>query len=357
MKTLQLLFLLGFILLNISSCEQDLAEDGTKRGKVEFTGIIKKRGKEFAVFIYSRIEKIEAQEQSTSYYYYWISYTLDVKTGKTVHSTEYYIGDFSGNYLGCSNNYAFFKASNELYAIDLHVDNKTLKQSALIKLIGANNPVLKQKIATLEVDTYRNLRVLTTEGDLYLINPSTLKGELIKDCLNLQAEYVLYSNQTFYGTTQLIGNATLGFVLSDTTTLLMNSCNPTNSHKQYIYKASHPSRDNYSEMMSKFKLQKIDSNFFLEGNILSLKDSIAVVVYQTALGKKGKKKIGAYNIHNHQFNWEKLVESLYKSADNNRNFNLQWSPDGNSFFIGEVTNEYSPYSFVDTRTGKILWEF
>jgi|GEM_PF-3728200 len=357
MKTLQLLFLFGIMLLTNASCDQDIAEDGTKRGRLDYAGILQKEGKEFAVFVYSRMETVESADQSTGYFYYWMTYTLDAKTGKTIHSTEYYIGDYSGNYLGCSNNYAFFAAANELYAIDLHADNKTIKPSTLKQLIGAKNSDFKQKIANLEVDTYRNLRVLTTDGDLYLINPSTLKGELIKEGLNLQPEYVLFGNQTFYGTTQLIGNATLGFVLSDTTTLLMNSYDPTNTHKQYLYKASHPSRDNYVEMMRNFEVQKTDSTCFLEGNILGLNDSVVVVVYQTALGNKGIEKIGAYNLRNHQFSWTKPVKSLYKSATDNPSYNLQWSPDGNSFFIGEVNNEYTPYSFVDARTGKIRWKF
>jgi len=357
MKTLLPFFLCVLLLQLASSCSQDLAEDGTKRGTLNYAGILQNKGKEVAVFVYSRMETVESSEQSTGYFYYWITYTIDAKTGKMIHTTEYYIGDYSGNYVGCSDNYAFFTAANELYAIDLLKDNKTLKPAALKQLIGTKNPVFKQRIATLEVDTYRNLRVLTTDGDIYLINPTTLKGTLIQDGLNLESEYILYGNQAFYGTTQLIGNATLGFVLSDTTTLLMNSYDPNNTHKQYLYKASHPSRANYLEMMRHFEVQKTDSNFFLEGNIIGLKDSIVLLVYQSALGNTGVKKIGAYDLRNHQFSWTKPVKSLYTSRTGNLNYNLQWSPDGNSFFIGEVNNEYTPYSFVDARTGKIQWKF
>jgi hypothetical protein len=349
------LFLLVFI--SASSCSEDLAEDGTKRGVLNYVGNSKHNGKNYAVFVYSRMETIESAEQSTGYFYYWLTFTLDAETGKKIYSTDYEIGDYSGAFIGLSDQYAFFSAKNEVYAIDLFSNNKIVKPEALKALIHSKNLQIKQSIASIEVDAYRNLRVLTSAGDLYLLNRTTLKGKLIEESLKTDPAYQLSSIENFYGNTQLIGNSTLGFVLSDTTTLLIESFNPSNSYQSFLYKARHPSRQNYVEMLRNMRYEKLDSSVFLQGNIIGLSDNGLMLTYLNSLGASGSEQIGLYQLDKHAFSWSKPVQSLYDPVENSNTYTLSWNADGVSFFIGAVSNNYTPFSLVDAKTGKVKWKF
>lgn len=352
-----------FLLVGLSgsSCVQDftenLAEDGSKRGVLNYVGNNKHSGKDYAVFVYSRMETIESAEQSTGYFYYWLTYTLDAKTGKKIYSTEYQIGDFSGTFMGVSDQYAFFSAKEEFYAIDLFSNNKIVKPNALKALIRSKNPQINQPIARIEVDAFSNLRVITSNGDLYLLNRATLKGKLIEESLKTDPDYQLSFVKNFYGTTQLIGNSTLGFVLSDTTTLLLESSNPSNSYQSFLYKASHPSRQNYLEMRRNMRYEKLDSSVFLRGNLIGLNDDGLTISYFNSLGTSGSEQIGLYQLEKHSFRWSKPVQSLYDPVENSGSYTLSWSPDGESFFIGAVSNNYTPVSLVDARTGEVKWKF
>ncbi|MDH4473823.1 MAG: hypothetical protein QE487_14555 [Fluviicola sp.] len=357
MKQLLRFSLFLLVVLSGSSCSEDLAEDGTKRGVINYVGKSKHNGKNYAVFVYSRMETIESADQSTGYFYYWLTYTLDAKTGKQVYSTEYEIGDYSGAFIGVSDQYAFFSAKDEVYAIDLYANNKIVKPVALKALIRSKNQQIKQSIARIEVDAYRNLRVITSSGDLYLLNRTTLKGKLIEDSLKTDPAYQLSFIENFYGNTQLIGNSSLGFVLSDTTTLLLESFNPSNSYQAFLHKASHPSRQNYVEMMRNMQYEKLDSAVFLQGNILGLSDNGLTLTYLNALGSSGKEYIGLYQLDKHAFRWSKPVQSLYDPVENSNTYTLSWNPDGTSFFIGAASNNYTPFSLVDAKTGKVKWKF
>ena len=52
-KTLLHLFIL-LSLFGLHACSEDIADDGTERGILRYSGSIEKNGKEFYVFVYAR---------------------------------------------------------------------------------------------------------------------------------------------------------------------------------------------------------------------------------------------------------------------------------------------------------------
>lgn len=355
-------YLLSFSLLlllftGVASCSESVAEDGSKRGTLSFTGSVTHKNKEYFVFVYNRMEAIESADQSTGYAYYWITYTLDGATGKTVHHTQYETDGSSGNFMGACHRYAFFSADNELYAIDLHADDHTLKPDALKARIASKNPALKGNIASLEIDSYRNLRVLTTTGDLYVLHLSDLEAHLITDDLKNDPAYQLHYMKFLDGEVRMIGNANSGFALTDTTTLILNSYDPSNTHKRFLYLGTHSEPGNYLEMVRGLQLTKTDSIFFLDGSPIGVNDSLVTMTFLTALGTTGTKMIGTYHWKQHRFLWSKPASSLYTPVENSSGYTISWSQDGKSFFIGALTNDYAPFSLVDAATGKIRWKF
>lgn len=357
MKLLLWLFAVLIILLTSSSCSEDIAEDGTKRGRLFYVGNVAKNGKEYTVFVYNRSETIESSDQSSSTFWYWLTYTIDAKTGKKIHQTEFDVDEESGSFMGVSDKYAFFSRPDGFSAIDLHKDNKVIEPKALKKRIGSRTPSLKGKIAYLETDGYYNLRVITKAGDIYLINPTTLKGKMIADGLGLKPEYQLKNTLPDYGNSTLINGRIHGYIIDDTTTLAMEAYDPANTHKYYLYTLHHPSRENFYEMVSKMTHEKSDSTVFLEGRIMGLNKSLATVEYASALGNTGVTKLGGYDLKKCRFIWSKPALSLYDHTDNKVYYTLYWNADGNSFFIFSQENGYTPVSLVNAATGKIIWKF
>ncbi|MES2555397.1 MAG: hypothetical protein V4604_04555 [Bacteroidota bacterium] len=357
MKQLLWFGLFLFVFLSNSSCNDNVAADGTKRGKLIYVGNVEKNDKEYAVFVYNRIETIESSEQSSSSFWYWLTYTVDPKTGKAVHQTEFYVDENSGMFMGVSDRYAFFLRLNGVTAIDLHKDNAIIEPEVLKKRIGSVTPGLKGNIAYIETDGYYNLRVVTKKGDIYLLNPNTLKGKPISDGLSLNPEYQLKNTLPDTGTLASISNNTYGYVINDTTSLSLEALDPNNTYKYYLYTLHHPSRKNYAEMIRGMKHEKMDSTLFLEGNMKGFKDSILTIEYSSALGSTGVKKIGAYSLKKHRFLWSKPLATLYENDDNNSYYTLYWNTDGSSFFIYAEENGYTPVSLVDTKTGKIICKF
>ncbi len=356
MKQLRWFSILLFAFVAISSCSDDVADDGTKRGNLFFVGNVEKNGKEYTVFVYNRAETIESSEQSSGTFYYWLTYTVDTKTGKMVHQTEFYVDENSGELMGVSNKYAFFLRLNGVSAIDLHSDHQIIEPEALKQRIGNATPALKGKIAYLETKE-GNLRAVTTQGDLYLLNPTTLKGKPISDELKTQPEYLLKNTLPDYGNSVLINGRIPGYIVDDTTTIAMEALDPENTHKYYLYTLHHPSRENFYEMIKGMTHTKSDSTLFLDGNIMGLNDSVALVEYSSALGSSGVKKIGAYDLKKKRFNWSKPVMSLYDHSETAVYHTLFWNTDGNSFFIYSQENGYTPVSLVNAKTGKIIWKF
>ncbi len=356
MKQLLLLSAL-FCLLFTTSCDEDIAEDGTKRGKLFYVGNVKEKGKEYTVFVYNRYETIESADQSSATFWYWLTYTVDAKTGKIVHQTEYDVDENSGSFLGVSDNYAFFLREDGVSAINLHKDNSIIDPEALKKRIGNKTPQLKGNIAYMEVDGYNTVRVTTEKGDIFLLNPTTLKGRLISDGLNLNPEFQLKLKLVDYGNSTLINGRIHGYITNDTTTLALESYDENNTHKRYLYTLHHSSRENFYEMMKSMTQTKADSTVFLEGDMLGLNDSIVTVEYMSALGNSGVKKIGAYSLTKRKFLWSKPAKSLYEYSEMGNYYELYWTEDGNSFFIYSQENAYKPVSLVNAKTGKIIWKF
>lgn len=357
MKQLLQFGLLLFVFLSSSSCDDDLAADGTKRGKLYYVGNVEENGKEYTVFVYNRMETIESSEQSSSTFWYWLTYTVDSKTGKIVHQTEYYVGENSGSFMGVSDKYAFFIRLNGVSAIDLHKDNTVIEPEVLKKRIGSATPPLKGNIANLETDGYYNLRAITKQGDIYLLNPTTLKGQLISDELSLQPEYQLKNTLPDYGNSTLINGRIHGYIVDDTTTIALEALDPANTHKHYLYTLHHPSRENFYEMIRGMTYEKSDSTLFLDASMTGYKDSVVTVEYLSALGSTGVKKIGAYNLKTRRFIWSKPAASLYDHTGEGDYHTLFWNSDGNSFFIYSQEYGYTPVSLVDAKTGKINWKF
>lgn len=333
-----------------------MAKDGTKRGRIYFVGNVVNNGKEYTVFVYNRMETIESSEQSSGTYWYWLTYTVDTKTGKVVHQTEYDVDSESGNFLGISDNYAFFSRADGVSAIDLHNDNKIVKPLELNELIGKKTPALKGNIAYMEVDNL-NLKVTTKLADIYLLNPNTLTGEKATSKLSENPAYSLKSTLPDYGKSVMINGRISGYVIDDTTTLALEALNENNNHKYYFYTIHHPSRVNFLEMTKGMKHEQSDNTLFLDGNMRGLKDSVVLVESLTALGNTGVKKMSAYDLKNRKFIWSKPVLSLYDHSDNMLYYKLYWNQDGNSFFIHSDENGYTPVSLVNAQTGKIIWKF
>ncbi|ASS49216.1 MAG: hypothetical protein A3D31_04190 [Candidatus Fluviicola riflensis] len=357
MKQLRWFGLFLFVLFAGSSCDDDVAADGTKRGRLFYVGNVEKNNKEYTVFVYNRYETIESSEQSSSTFWYWLTYTVDTKTGKTVHQTEFYVDENSGNFMGVSDKYAFFLRLDGVTAIDLHKDNAIIEPEMLKKRIGSVTPALKGNIASLETDGYFNLRAITKQGDIYLLNPTTLKGKPIADNLSLLPEYQLKNKLPDYGNSTLINGRIHGYIVDDTTTLALEPSDEANTHKRYLHTLHHPSRNDFYEMIKGMTQEKSDSTLFLDGNMMGLNDSIVTVEYLSALGSTGVQKIGAYNMRTHRFLWSKPVATLYDHTGAGNYHILFWNTDGKSFFIYSQENGYTPVSLVDARTGKIKWKF
>lgn len=357
MKQFLLLSAVLLLLLSVFSCSEDIAEDGTKRGTLFYVGNVQKNGKEYTVFIYNRGETIESADMSSETFWYWLTYTVDAKSGKIVHQTSYDVDDNSGNFMGISDTYAFFWKDGGVTVIDLHADNSIIGPSALKKMIGKKNEVLKGRIALMETNGNSNFVVTTTLGDIYLLNPNSLKGRPITDELELDPDYQFKLKLPDYGNSTLINGRIHGYILSDTTTLALEAYDPNNTHKHYLYKLRHPSRENFYEMVSNMTQSKLDSTVFLDASILGYKDSVILVEYLSALGNTGKKKMGSYSLKTKKYLWSKPAASLYTHEGDGSYYTLYWNTDGNSFFIYAQENGYSPVSLVNAKTGKIVWKF
>jgi len=357
MKQLLLFSSFVFLLLLGSSCAEDIAEDGTKRGRLVYIGNVKENGKEYTVFVYNRSETIESSDQGSATFWYWLTYTVDTKTGKIVRQTEYDVDEDSGSFLGISGKYAFFLRTDGVSAIDLHKDNSVIDPVALKKRIGRKTAKLKGTIAYMETDGYNSLRVTTKKGDIYLLNPTTLEGRLICDGLNLNPDFQMKLKLPDYGNSVLINGRIHCYVANDTTTLALESYDPNNTHKRFLYTLHHSSRKNFYEMIRTMTHTKADSTVFLDGSMLGLKDSVVTVEYLSALGNTGVQKIGAYSLTERKFLWSKPANSLYEYSDMGNYYVLYWNEDGNSFFIYSQENAYKPVSLVNAKTGNIIWKF
>lgn len=271
--------------------------------------------------------------------------------------------------LNYSNNYLLIK-TNELQMVSITKPNVILGFDSIGKRIENANPKLKNNIGELTVFSINYLRVVSKQGDAYIISLNTFKAykcnarpnSSIDDSLAFKVNNPLPLKNVFGP------NYTQRVILNDSTVLSLECEDINNITKNYLYSFKYSLQkltqqspnsqfvtftdedtSSYRKAVINESKKQLYATTFLTSRLTGLVNNCAYVLHQSEVGKNAQQLLSKFNVSSQKIDW---TLNLNQNGYSPVNCNEQWSNDLNYIYFVNYRCADTVLKF-STQTGKL----
>jgi len=308
----------------------------------------------------------------------WNNYTLELLSAKTgsLELVSKYTNEAHGDdskVLTISNKFTLIKAS-ELVMISNQNTNVILNYDSIYKRIENANPQLKSNIGILSNEFVNFLKVISKQGDCYIISCNTFKAYPLKTTNTFINDSLAFEPQTKLPLINVFGpNYTQRVIFSDSLLLSLEVESMNNISKQYLYnlnykKIKYSSADNKSDGFVSYTVdtngyyfktdpksrKQISSFCFLTSRLIGLANNSAYIKHNSNIGDSSKELITKFSLVNSKIEWT-IDLNKFGFESNFVYYEIAWSNDHKSIYFINYRSQHSPIIKMDALTGNVIY--
>jgi len=323
-----------------------------------------------AVYVYN--------ESSLETSHSWNNYTLEILSAKT-GSLEFVSKFTNDSYnddarvLTITNKFTLIKAK-ELTMLSNQNPNTVLGYDSICNRIENTNPHLKSNIGVLNTEFVNFLKVVSKQGDAFIISCNTFKAYPSKTTNTFIEDSLAFEPQTKLPLVNVSGpNYTQRVIFKDSLLLSLEVESMNNTNKQYLYtfnykKIKYTSADNKSDGFVSFTVdtngfyfktdpnsrRQISNDYFLTSRLIGLANNSAYIKHNSIMGDSAKELTTKVNLQNNKIDWTIDLNQLgFKS--NFVYYETIWSNDLKSIYLVNYRTQQSKTLKINALTGKLIY--
>ncbi len=308
----------------------------------------------------------------------WNNYTLELLSAKTgsLEFVSKYTNEAHGDdskVLTICNKFTLIKAK-ELVMISNQTPGLILSYDSIYKRIETANTKLKNNIGVLNTEFVNFLKVISKQGDAFIISCNTFKAYPSKTTNTFIEDSLAFEPQTKLPLTNVFGpNYTQRVIFNDSLLLSLEVESMNNTNKQYLYtfnykKIKYTSADNKSDGFVSFTVDTTGYNFkadpntrtkiyndcFLTSRLIGLANNSAYIKHNSMMGDSAKELTTKFNLQNNKIDWTIDLNQLgFKS--NFVYYETVWSNDLKNIYLVNYRSSQSKLLKIDALTGKLIY--